>query len=204
MIFGDGAFAEGEFHESANLAALWHLPVLFCCENNRYAMGTALPREHANTDLAARAAAYGMTARAVDGMDVEAVRGGDRRRPSSAIRRGGGPVFLELQTYRFRAHSMYDPDRYRDKAEIEHFKALRPDRHPDDPPRRRGAARRRPTSTGSRPRSPPRSRPRWPRPRPAPWEPVADLTRFVMTLPEDAGEGGPVRVPAGTPEGGAP
>src|SRR6476469_5403639 len=65
-LFGAGAFAEGEFPESANLAALWHLPVLICCENNSYAMGTALTREHAATDLATRAAGYGMVARSVD------------------------------------------------------------------------------------------------------------------------------------------
>ena len=120
-LFGDGAFAEGEFHESANLAALWHLPVLFCCENNRYAMGTALAREHAETDLATRAAAYGMVAWAVDGMDVLAVREATER-ALAYVRDSGQPCFLELRTYRFRAHSMYDPDRYRDKAEIEQWK----------------------------------------------------------------------------------
>ncbi|WP_442941171.1 pyruvate dehydrogenase (acetyl-transferring) E1 component subunit alpha [Nocardia sp. NBC_00403] len=116
-LFGDGAVAEGEFHECLNLAALWRLPVLFACENNRYAMGTALAREHAATDLALRAASYGMPAWPVDGMDALAVADGARRAVES-IRAGGGPCFLELQTYRFRAHSMYDADRYRDKAEI--------------------------------------------------------------------------------------
>lgn len=124
-LFGDGAMAEGEFHESANLAALWKLPVLFCCENNRYAMGTALAREHAQTDLATRAASYGMVAWAVDGMDVEAVAEATRR-ALAQIRGGGGPCFLELRTYRFRAHSMYDPDRYRDKSEIEQWKRADP------------------------------------------------------------------------------
>ena len=124
-IFGDGAMAEGEFHESANLAALWKLPVLFCCENNGYAMGTALARTHAETDLAARAASYGMVAWAVDGMDVEAVAEATRRAVAQ-IRGGGGPCFLELRTYRFRAHSMYDPDRYRDKSEIEQWKRADP------------------------------------------------------------------------------
>ncbi len=116
-LFGDGAFAEGEFHESVNLATLWHLPVLFACENNLYAMGTALAKSHAVTDLALRASSYGLAAWAVDGMDVEAVEQAARR-AVDRIRNGGGPVFLELRTYRFRAHSMYDPDRYRDKAEI--------------------------------------------------------------------------------------
>jgi len=124
-IFGDGAMAEGEFHESANLAALWKLPVLFCCENNGYAMGTALARTHAETDLATRAASYGMVAWAVDGMDVEAVAEATRRAVAQ-IRGGGGPCFLELRTYRFRAHSMYDPDRYRDKSEIEQWKRADP------------------------------------------------------------------------------
>ncbi|MFD7973714.1 pyruvate dehydrogenase (acetyl-transferring) E1 component subunit alpha [Streptomyces clavifer] len=120
-FFGDGAFAEGEFHETANLAALWGLPVLFVCENNLYAMGTALAREHAQTDLAMRAASYGMAAWAVDGMDVHAVEKAAHRAVDS-IRAGNGPHFLEARTYRFRAHSMYDPDRYRSKDEIEEWK----------------------------------------------------------------------------------
>ncbi|QHC27007.1 pyruvate dehydrogenase (acetyl-transferring) E1 component subunit alpha [Streptomyces sp. GS7] len=124
-FFGDGAYAEGEFHETANLAALWGLPLLFVCENNLYAMGTALQRHEAQTDLALRAASYGMAAWAVDGMDVEAVERAARRATES-IRGGGGPRFLEIRTYRFRAHSMYDPDRYRDKAEIEQWKTRDP------------------------------------------------------------------------------
>ncbi|WP_369263610.1 pyruvate dehydrogenase (acetyl-transferring) E1 component subunit alpha [Streptomyces sp. R35] len=120
-FFGDGAFAEGEFHETANLAALWRLPLLLVCENNLYAMGTALARHEAQTDLAMRAASYGMVAWAVDGMDVEAVEQAARR-AAEAVRAGAGPHFLELRTYRFRAHSMYDPDRYRDKAEVERWK----------------------------------------------------------------------------------
>lgn len=120
-FFGDGAFAEGEFHETANLAALWHLPLLLICENNLYAMGTALARHEAQTDLAMRAASYGVVAWAVDGMDVEAVEQAARR-AAEAVRAGAGPHFLELRTYRYRAHSMYDPDRYRNKAEIERWK----------------------------------------------------------------------------------
>ena len=116
-FFGEGAAAEGEFHEALNLAALWQLPVLFCCENNRYAMGTALAHEHARTDLALRASSYGMVAWAVDGMDVLAVEE-SAGQAVEAIRSGAGPHFLEARTYRFRAHSMYDPDRYRDKAEV--------------------------------------------------------------------------------------
>ncbi|MFE7300098.1 pyruvate dehydrogenase (acetyl-transferring) E1 component subunit alpha [Streptomyces sp. NPDC057579] len=124
-FFGDGAYAEGEFHETANLAALWGLPLLFVCENNLYAMGTALRRHEAQTDLALRAASYGMAAWAVDGMDVEAVERATGRAVES-IRGGGGPHFLEMRTYRFRAHSMYDPDRYRDKGEIERWKTRDP------------------------------------------------------------------------------
>ncbi|HSJ21871.1 MAG TPA: pyruvate dehydrogenase (acetyl-transferring) E1 component subunit alpha [Nocardioidaceae bacterium] len=124
-IFGDGAYAEGEFHECVNLAALWRLPVLFACENNLYAMGTAIGRAQAETDLALRASSYGLTSWAVDGMDVLAVEDATRRAVES-IRNGGGPVFLELKTYRFRAHSMYDPDRYRDKAEVARWKERDP------------------------------------------------------------------------------
>ncbi len=116
-FFGEGAMAEGEFHESMNLAALWDLPVLFCCENNRYAMGTALTRSEAQTDLALRAGGYGMPAWPVDGMDIEAVADSTQR-ALTAIRAGAGPAFLEFQTYRFRAHSMYDPELYRDKDEV--------------------------------------------------------------------------------------
>jgi pyruvate dehydrogenase E1 component alpha subunit len=124
-FFGDGAVAEGEFHECLNLAALWRLPVLFCCENNFYAMGTALHRHQAQTDLALRAATYGIAAWAVDGMDVLAVEEAARA-AALALREGGAPVFLELRTYRFRAHSMYDPELYRSKEEVERWKKRDP------------------------------------------------------------------------------
>lgn len=124
-FLGDGAAAEGEFHESLNLAALWDLPVLFLCENNLYAMGTALVRHQAQPDLAAKAAAYGLSAQAVDGMDVMAVEDAARE-AATAIREGLGPRFLELRTYRFRAHSMYDPELYRDKREVELWKKRDP------------------------------------------------------------------------------
>ena len=116
-FFGEGAMAEGEFHETMNLAALWKVPLVFCCENNLYAMGTALSRSENDVDLTVKAASYGMPSWSVDGMDVAAVDAAARRAVES-IRGGGGPVFLELRTYRFRAHSMYDPERYRDKAEV--------------------------------------------------------------------------------------
>jgi pyruvate dehydrogenase E1 component alpha subunit len=124
-FFGEGAVAEGEFHECVNLAALWKVPVLFCCENNRYAMGTALDRSESETDLALKAAAYEIPAWPVDGMDVVAVED-TTRRAVEAVRAGGGPHFLELRTYRFRAHSMYDPELYRTKAEVEQWKAHDP------------------------------------------------------------------------------
>jgi pyruvate dehydrogenase E1 component alpha subunit len=124
-FFGDGALAEGEFHESMNLAALWSLPVLFACENNLYAMGTALRRAQAQTDLALRATAYGMPAWPVDGMNVLAVERATER-AVEGIRSGGGPCFLELQTYRFRAHSMYDAELYREKAEVAKWKERDP------------------------------------------------------------------------------
>lgn len=124
-FFGDGAFAEGEFHECANLAALWHLPVLFACENNLYAMGTALARTHAQTDLALRAASYGLASWPVDGMDVLAVEEATGR-ALDRVRNGGGPCFLEMRTYRFRAHSMFDPELYRDKAEVAEWRKRDP------------------------------------------------------------------------------
>ncbi len=120
-FFGDGAVAEGEFHESMNLAALWSLPVLFLCENNLYAMGTRLDRHESETDLALKAASYEMTAWPVDGMDVLAVEQAARR-AAAEVREGSRPCFLELRTYRFRAHSMYDPDLYRSREEIERWK----------------------------------------------------------------------------------
>jgi pyruvate dehydrogenase E1 component subunit alpha len=124
-FFGDGAVAEGEFHESLNLAALWKLPVLFLCENNLYAMGTRLDRAQSQTDLATKARSYLMTADPVDGMDVRAVEAATTR-AADAVRRGDGPVFLELRTYRFRAHSMFDAELYRDKSEVERWKERDP------------------------------------------------------------------------------
>ncbi len=124
-FFGEGAVAEGEFHESLNLAALWRLPVLFVCENNLYAMGTALARSEALTDIHAKAAAYGMVAHPVDGMDVLAVEEAARA-AVTAIRGGGGPMLLECRTYRLRAHSMFDAQLYRDKAEVEAWRQRGP------------------------------------------------------------------------------
>ena len=127
-FFGEGAMAEGAFHEAMNLAALWHLPVLFCCENNLYAMGTALARSESQTDLCAKAASYGVPSRVVDGMDVLAVHQAASQAVAH-IERNAGPMFLDLQTYRFRAHSMFDPELYRDKTEVEHWKQRDPVQH---------------------------------------------------------------------------
>ena len=123
-FFGEGALAEGEFHECMNLAALWKLPVLFLCENNQYAMGTAIERSEGQTDLSLKAATYGMAAYRVDGMDVEAVE--SALRAAVLVARQGSPVFVELMTYRFRAHSMYDPELYRDKEEVTAWKGHDP------------------------------------------------------------------------------
>jgi pyruvate dehydrogenase E1 component alpha subunit len=124
-FFGDGAVAEGVFHESLNLAALWRLPVLFLCENNLYAMGTGLARHQAQTDIVRKAEAAGVPGDAVDGMDVLAVETAARR-AADAVRGGQGPRLLEARTYRFRAHSMYDPDLYRTKDEIERWRGSDP------------------------------------------------------------------------------
>lgn len=124
-FFGDGAVAEGEFHESLNLAALWKLPVLFLCENNLYAMGTALGRHQSETDIARKADAYAIAAEAVDGMDVTAVESATRK-AVDLVRRGDGPYLIEYRTYRFRAHSMYDAELYRSKQEVAEWKQRDP------------------------------------------------------------------------------
>ena len=124
-FFGDGAVVEGEFHETMNLAALWKLPLLFLCENNLYAMGTAIERSQAQLDMELRAQGYGVPAESVDGMDVLAVETATRR-AVEAVRSGGGPHLVEFKTYRYRAHSMADPDLYRTKAEIEEWRRRDP------------------------------------------------------------------------------
>lgn len=124
-FFGDGATDEGEFHESLNLAALWELPVLFLCENNEYAMGTALDRHVSDQDIANNPPAYGVPADSVNGMDVIAVERAVHNE-AELVRETSKPRFLELRTYRFRAHSMYDAELYRSKEEVE-------ERKKDDP-----------------------------------------------------------------------
>ena len=124
-FFGEGAVAEGEFHESLNLAELWRLPVLFVCENNLYAMGTRLERSESQPDIHIKAQSYNVPAEVVDGMDVVALEAATRR-VCAAIRSDGGPALLECRTYRFRAHSMFDPQLYRERAEIEVWKQRDP------------------------------------------------------------------------------
>jgi pyruvate dehydrogenase E1 component alpha subunit len=120
-FFGEGAVAEGAFHESMNLAALWRVPVLFVCENNLYAMGTALARSESQIDLTKKLAGYGIATGHINGMNVLAVHEAARQ-ALDFVRQEGVPFFLELHTYRFRAHSMFDPELYRDKAEVERWK----------------------------------------------------------------------------------
>ncbi|HQS65632.1 MAG TPA: pyruvate dehydrogenase (acetyl-transferring) E1 component subunit alpha [Sulfuricurvum sp.] len=124
-FFGEGAVAEGEFHESLNLAALWHLPILFVCENNLYAMGTALEFTQSETNISLKAASYRITSTQIDGMNVTQVAE-SAQETVRQIRAGNGPVFLECLTYRFRAHSMYDAELYRQKSEVEEWKQKDP------------------------------------------------------------------------------
>ena len=124
-IFGDGAVAEGEFHESLNLASLWNLPVLFVCENNRYAMGTALKYTEAEINISNKAASYKINSKQIDGMNVMDVAIAAKE-AINYIRAGDGPAFLECLTYRFRAHSMFDAELYREKAEVSEWKKRDP------------------------------------------------------------------------------
>ncbi len=124
-FFGEGAVAEGEFHETMNLAALWKLPILFVCENNGYAMGSALERTESEVDVSDKAKAYLIEAEKVDGMDVVAVEAAARK-AIARIRDTGAPMLLECMTYRFRAHSMFDAQLYRDKAEVAEWREKGP------------------------------------------------------------------------------
>jgi pyruvate dehydrogenase E1 component alpha subunit len=119
-VFGDGSVGEGEFHEALNLSVLWNTPTIFFCENNLYGMGVPF---HASlsTDIPKLAAAYNMPAVSVDGMDVIAVHAATRKAVEHA-RSGKGPYFIEAMTYRYRGHSMSDPELYRLKDEIEEYR----------------------------------------------------------------------------------
>ena len=124
-FFGEGAVAEGAFHETMNLARLWRLPVLFVCENNLYAMGVPLAEAEAETEVWHKAQAYRMPAEQVDGMDPVQVEAAARRAVEQ-VRGGSGPFFLECRTYRFRAHSMFDTQAYRTREEVEAWRQRDP------------------------------------------------------------------------------
>jgi pyruvate dehydrogenase E1 component alpha subunit len=124
-FFGEGAAAEGEFHEAMNLAALWEVPVLLVCENNYYAMGTALRYSHSVGELEKKGPVYGIETGVADGMDVLAVERAAREAVEK-IRTNSKPFFLVCNTYRFRAHSMFDAELYRDKNEVEQWKKRDP------------------------------------------------------------------------------
>lgn len=124
-FFGEGAVAEGAFHESMNLAALWKLPVLFVCENNLYAMGVPLDESDAQTEVYRKADAYRMAAAQVDGMDPVRMEAAARQAVDH-IRAGQGPYLLECRTYRFRAHSMFDTQAYRTRDEVEQWRLRDP------------------------------------------------------------------------------
>lgn len=124
-FFGEGAVAEGEFHEAMNLAVLWKLPVLFICENNQYAMGTALTQSESETNIAKKAQSYGMPAVQVDGMNVVDVESATVK-AIEHINTNTGPYFLECQTYRFRGHSSFDGQLYRTKAEVKQWEEKGP------------------------------------------------------------------------------
>ncbi|MEZ4902013.1 MAG: pyruvate dehydrogenase (acetyl-transferring) E1 component subunit alpha [Spirosomataceae bacterium] len=124
-LFGDGAVRQGALHEAFNMAMTWKLPVIFVVENNGYAMGTSVTRTSNVTDLYTIGEAYDMPSEPVDGMDVEAVHEAVGRAAARA-RAGEGPTFLEFKTYRYRGHSMSDPQKYRTKEEVEEYKKRDP------------------------------------------------------------------------------
>ncbi|NNL03370.1 MAG: pyruvate dehydrogenase (acetyl-transferring) E1 component subunit alpha [Eudoraea sp.] len=124
-FFSEGAIAEGEFHESMNLAALWGVPVLFLCENNLYGMGTALRFSHSVQDLEKKGAAYGVVSAKTNGMDLLEVKKAVEK-ATAYIKSTGKPYFLVCNTYRFRAHSMFDAQLYREKTEVDEWKKRDP------------------------------------------------------------------------------
>jgi len=124
-FFGDGAANEGSFHESFNLASLWNLPVLFFCENNKYGMGTPLKKASSTEDLGKRAACYGVDWQIIDGMDAIEVYEATKR-AAERVRSQKRPEMIEAKTYRFRGHSVADPEVYRAKEEVEQWKQRDP------------------------------------------------------------------------------
>lgn len=127
-FFGDGAARQGMLHETFNMAMLWDLPVVFICENNKYAMGTSVARTSKTLDISKMADAYEMPADSIDGMSPEEVHNGVLRAVNRA-REKGGPTFLEINTYRYKGHSMSDPQKYRTKEELEEYKTKDPIEH---------------------------------------------------------------------------
>ncbi len=119
-MFGDGATNIGYFHEAVNLSKVWNLPVIWVCENNQYGMGTAVERASAVSEIRQKAEGYGIPNSRIDGMDVLKVREAAVA-AFSQVRAGGGPYFLEIMTYRFRGHSMGDPERYRKPDEVKRW-----------------------------------------------------------------------------------
>jgi pyruvate dehydrogenase E1 component alpha subunit len=124
-FFGDGATGNGIFHEGLNMAALWSLPVIFICENNLYGMGATLAEESPVSEMKIKAEGYTMPSVQCDGMDVISVYGAVQE-AAEHCRSGKGPFFVEALTYRFRGHSMADPELYRDKAEVQRWRARDP------------------------------------------------------------------------------
>jgi pyruvate dehydrogenase E1 component alpha subunit len=124
-FFGDGAARQGILHETFNMAMMWNLPVIFVCENNGYAMGTSVKRSSNVTQIAKLGQAYDMPSASVDGMSCEAVHDAIEKAADRA-RSGNGPTFLEICTYRYKGHSMSDPQKYRTKEEVEEYKKLDP------------------------------------------------------------------------------
>lgn len=124
-FFGDGAARQGALHETFNMAMLWKLPVIFVVENNFYAMGTSVERSSNVTDIAQLGEAYHMPSLSVDGMKCEEVHNGVAEAAARA-RKGDGPTFLEIKTYRYKGHSMSDPAKYRTKEEVEEYKQQDP------------------------------------------------------------------------------
>lgn len=124
-FFGDGAARQGMLHEVFNMAMVWELPVIFICENNNYAMGTSVKRTSNVVDIYKLADAYEMPSDVIDGMSAEAVHEGVSRAVKRA-REGGGPTLLEIKTYRYKGHSISDPQKYRTKEEVEEYKSKDP------------------------------------------------------------------------------
>ncbi|HAO45670.1 MAG TPA: pyruvate dehydrogenase (acetyl-transferring) E1 component subunit alpha, partial [Chitinophagaceae bacterium] len=127
-FFGDGAARQGMLHETFNMAMLWQLPVVFICENNHYAMGTSVARTSNVLDIYKLADAYDMPSDSLDGMSPETVHNGVLRAVNRA-REKGGPTLLEIKTYRYKGHSMSDPQKYRTKEELEEYKEKDPIDH---------------------------------------------------------------------------